>query len=292
MLAQVSLCIVLQQHLEILQNIPDLTWTPGISLFLASKSQVELDALFTPKGAPLPRIHSQNIESKQRSKDVPDYIDWSKTHPECVNVVRDMKNCGSSQVFSLVSILSDLRCIQKKDAKRVQYSEQYVLNCNYCGSGCEHTGDRSVFDFVMTQGTVPDSCLQLKSDKTGYPGQCPMFCDDGSFSDTTTFKEYVEVTKDKPIFQMESALAAGPISALFEVYEDFMFYTGGIYQHKYGNFLTFHRGEIVGYDEEDGEEYWKIKFSFGPDFGENGFVRMPKGENTFQIETHAFHFIL
>ncbi|CAL6068006.1 Cathepsin_B [Hexamita inflata] len=66
-----------------------------------------------------------------------------------------------------------------------------------------------------------------------------------------------------------------------------MFYTGGIYQHSYGQFLEFHRGEVVGYDEEEGVEYWKIKFSFGAGFGENGFVRIAKGQDECQIENYA-----
>ncbi|CAL6031350.1 Cathepsin_B [Hexamita inflata] len=79
---------------------------------------------------------------------------------------------------------------------------------------------------------------------------------------------------------------------MFDIYEDFMFYTGGIYEHVYGQFLDYHRGEVVGYDEESDVEYWKIKFSFGPDFGEKGYVRIAKGQDECQIESYAISFDL
>ncbi|CAL6108505.1 Cathepsin_B [Hexamita inflata] len=294
MIISISLCSSILQHLEVLKNIPDLKWTPGVSNFLASKSQQELDLLFTPKTAQL--LPRKTYSTKSPSTDVPDYIDWSQTHPQCVNVVRDMKNCGSSQVFSTTSILSDLRCIQKKDAQRIQYSEQYVFNCNQDGAGCKYTNDERVFDFLVKSGSVPESCIHLKSDTTGQAEKCQRTCDDGSFQKSAGFKGYEEISSewfdDQPVFEMEKALVDGPISVLFDLYEDFMFYTGGIYEHKYGKFLDYHRAEVVGYDEEGGVEYWKVKLQYGSQFGENGFVRIIKGQDEGQIESYATVFSL
>ncbi|CAL6108501.1 Cathepsin_B [Hexamita inflata] len=233
MIISISLCSSILQHLEVLKNIPDLKWTPGVSNFLASKSQQELDLLFTPKTAQL--LPRKTYSTKSPSTDVPDYIDWSQTHPQCVNVVRDMKNCGSSQVFSTTSILSDLRCIQKKDAQRIQYSEQFALNCNSNSSGCQYTNDERIFDYFVNFGSVPESCVHLKSDLTGQPFKCKkLVCDDGSKSGLTRFKNYKEIsgewTDEKPIFEMQQALVNGPITVLFNVYEDFLFYTSGIYE--------------------------------------------------------------
>ncbi|CAL6115442.1 Cathepsin_B [Hexamita inflata] len=104
-------------------------------------------------------------------------------------------------------------------------------------------------------------------------------------------KEYNEISyQDMPVNEMQQALVKGPITAVFNVYEDFMFYTGGIYEHVYGQLLDYHRAEVVGYDEEAGVEYWKIKLSFGPDFGEKGFVKIAKGQNECQIESYAISY--
>ncbi|CAL6045772.1 Cathepsin_B [Hexamita inflata] len=53
-----------------------------------------------------------NTFKQSISSDVPDFLDWSKSNPHCVDVIRDMKNCGTSQVFASTSVLSDLNQIR------------------------------------------------------------------------------------------------------------------------------------------------------------------------------------
>ncbi|CAL5985584.1 Cathepsin_B [Hexamita inflata] len=287
-----SIQISLNEHLEVLKNIPGLTWTPGIPQYLLEKSDSELNAIFAPKQSNIPKHTPQKSKQHRSTIDPPDFLDWSKTRPECINNIRDMKNCGTSQTFSTISVLSDQRCIQHNDTTHVQYSEQFVINCNENGAGCQYMVDRRIPDYLMEFGTVPDSCFSYKSGENGSAFKCPSTCDDGTpLPILTKIRGYDEISEewadDKPVFEMEKALMKGPITVLFNVYEDFMFYTGGIYQHSYGQFLDFHRGEVVGYDEEEGVEYWKIKFSFGTGFGENGFVRIAKGQDECQIENYA-----
>ncbi|CAL5985660.1 Cathepsin_B [Hexamita inflata] len=73
--------------------------------------------------------------------------------------------------------------------ERIQYSEQFALNCNSNGSGCQYTNDERIFDFFVNFGSVPESCVHLKSDLTGQPFKCQkLVCDDGSKSGLTRFK--------------------------------------------------------------------------------------------------------
>ena len=62
--------------------------------------------------------------------------------------------------------------------------------------------------------------------------------------------------------------------------------TGGIITEcndsdpKYG-----HCFQIVGYGSENGQDYWKVRNSWGTDYGENGFVRVASitGRSTSNI---------
>ena len=75
---------------------------------------------------------------------------------------------------------------------------------------------------------------------------------------------------------MKTQLLDGPIVAAFDVYEDFRDYTGGIYEHVWGDYLGGHAVAIVGYN--DAENYWIVKNSWGTGWGENGWFRIRYGQ--------------
>ncbi|CAL6031348.1 Cathepsin_B [Hexamita inflata] len=160
----------LESQVEILRNIPGLQWTPGISSFLQQKSPAELERLFKINSSQLMR--RPNTFKQSISSDVPDFLDWSKSNPHCVDFIRDMKNCETSQVFASISVLSDLRCIKKQDSNRVQYSEQFVINCNQNGNECAQVQDHFIPEFLIEFGSVSESCQQLKSNETGKGFKC------------------------------------------------------------------------------------------------------------------------
>lgn len=87
----------------------------------------------------------------------------------------------------------------------------------------------------------------------------------------------------------------GPMSVSFEVLEDFLSYSGGIYHHtglgrnlgKFDPFqLTNHAVLLVGYgqDGETGEKFWSVKNSWGESWGENGYFRIRRGTDEVSIE--------
>jgi len=87
----------------------------------------------------------------------------------------------------------------------------------------------------------------------------------------------------------------GPLAVSFEVYEDFMQYSGGIYRHtglldKFNPFeLTNHAVLLVGYgvDKSSGVKYWIVKNSWGTTWGEQGYFRILRGSDECAIESIA-----
>ena len=49
--------------------------------------------------------------------------------------------------------------------------------------------------------------------------------------------------------------ANGPVQTGFRVYEDFMQYKSGIYEHPHGEQLSEHVVKIIGWGSEDGKDF-------------------------------------
>ena len=73
---------------------------------------------------------------------------------------------------------------------------------------------------------------------------------------------------------LKSAVAEGPVSIAVEADQSaFMFYGGGILDGLCGVKLD-HGVLIVGYGSSHDDEFWKIKNSWGPHWGEDGYVKV------------------
>jgi len=137
-------------------------------------------------------------------------------------------------------------------------------------------------------------------------GQCnPYQGKDGACSTKTCLKHYVQSYGYVGGYYggcseeaMKKALVeGGPLSVSFQVYDDFMMYKGGVYHHtgliKLNDFepfeITNHAVLLVGYghDFDLGEDYWTIKNSWGPGWGEGGYFRIRRGVDECSVESIA-----
>jgi len=80
----------------------------------------------------------------------------------------------------------------------------------------------------------------------------------------------------------------GPVQAAFEVYEDFVQYSSGVYKHTSGSLLGGHAVKMIGWGVENGEPYWLIANSWGEDWGEAGFFKILKGKDECRIEAMVY----
>lgn len=70
-----------------------------------------------------------------------------------------------------------------------------------------------------------------------------------------------------------------------DIGDEFMLYAGGIYAGETIPPVDQNGGHavlLVGYGEEDGEKYWTVQNSWGPDWGEDGYVRLSREKIKFR----------
>ena len=77
----------------------------------------------------------------------------------------------------------------------------------------------------------------------------------------------------------------GPISCGIAVTDELFYqYKGGIFRDHTGAKSLTHEVSIVGYGEEEGVKFWRIRNSWGEFWGEDGYLRIVRGENNLGIE--------
>jgi parallel beta-helix repeat protein len=79
-----------------------------------------------------------------------------------------------------------------------------------------------------------------------------------------------------PIAIKTALVTNGPVPSYFLVYDDFLYYKTGIYQHRWGAVRGPHYMAIVGYNDDPG--YWIVKNSWGTRYQDEGWINIKYGE--------------
>jgi len=79
-------------------------------------------------------------------------------------------------------------------------------------------------------------------------------------------------------------MTKGPAIASFTVYEDFLAYKSGVYQHKTGSMLGGHSVKLLGWGVENKVPFWLCANFWGEKWGEHGFFKIIRGRNECGIE--------
>merc|ERR1712110_573500 len=70
-----------------------------------------------------------------------------------------------------------------------------------------------------------------------------------------------------------------PVSVAIEADKSvFQLYAGGVLTNDACGSKLDHGVLAVGYGVDNGQKYWKVKNSWGPSFGEDGYIRIEKGD--------------
>merc|ERR1712127_992705 len=84
-----------------------------------------------------------------------------------------------------------------------------------------------------------------------------------------------------------SAVEQQPVSVAIEADQSlFQLYNGGVMTGSCGTQLD-HGVLVVGFGTDSGSEYWKVKNSWGASWGENGYIRMIRGQNQCGLANSA-----
>jgi hypothetical protein len=207
------------------------------------------------------------------SLEVPVSRDWTGTY---TTAIKDQGSCGSCWAESAIQQL-------ESDAMREHnwtgvLSTQELVDCTSAGQGswrggCGGGNPTDGYDVLKKLGGVVSGYDYTYE---GRDAECKV----------NNFTKYVSVVSYKSVGKMnETAMksyvgSTGPLSVCVDA-SSWSGYTGGI-KTTCGT-STDHCVQIVGYGTEKGTEYWKVRNSWGGDWGEKGFIRLKIGSDLCNI---------
>lgn len=218
---------------------------------------------------------------------VPDEVDWRKVQGR-VSPVKNQGNCGSCWAFASTGALEGQEKIRKgyhpgltnnNTGELIELSEQNLVDCVTEDSGCNGGLMQDAFEFIKTEGGIDDEKsypYEAETKKCRFKKDKVVFSDSGAAvlpeGDEEKLKQVV--AKFGPV-----AVAIDASSIWFQLYHK------GVYYNKHCKNKPDeldHGVLVVGYgtDPKKGD-YWIVKNSWGPEYGEAGYVRMArnKGNN-------------
>jgi len=249
-------------------NAKNLGWTMAMNEF-SDMSWEEFHAGFTGyKGKQHNFMRSQNLHVPLKNEVFAEEIDWRTK-----NVVTPVKNqgqCGSCWAFSTTGSVEGAHAIAT--GKLVSLSEQQLVDCSTAegNSGCNGGLMDFGFEYIIKNGGIT---LEENYGYTAKDGTCK-----------TRQSKDVQISGYKDVNQgdesdLMSALQKGPVSIAIEADQSgFQFYQGGVFKGQCGKQLD-HGVLLVGYGTEGGDDYWLVKNSWGASWGDDGYIKLIRGQD-------------
>ena len=201
----------------------------------------------------------------------PASVDWSAQG--AVTPVKNQGQCGSCWAFSTTGSVEGAWFLS--NGTLVSLSEQQLVDCSSAqgNQGCNGGLMDSAFEYIIANKGLT---TEANYPYTAQDGTCVAA---KARAVAATIKSYTDVTvNSEPA--LEAAIAQQPVSVAVEADQNsFQLYSGGVMTAACGAALD-HGVLAVGYgtDSASGNEFWKVKNSWGADWGMAGYILLGKGK--------------
>ncbi|KAL5707047.1 hypothetical protein ACHQM5_025143 [Ranunculus cassubicifolius] len=197
---------------------------------------------------------------------LPESVDWREKG--AVAEVKDQGNCGSCWAFSTVVAVEGIN--QIVTGELISLSEQELVECDTSyNSGCNGGLMDYAFQFIMKNGGID---TEKDYPYKGKESQCDV---SRMNSRVVTIDGYEDVPRNNEK-ALQNAVAHQPVSVAIEAGgRAFQLYQSGVFTGTCGTKLD-HGVAAVGYGTDNGVDYWIVKNSWGPNWGEKGYIRMER----------------
>eukprot|EP00505_MAST-04D_sp_SCG-Rhode-Island_P001192 Stramenopile-MAST_4_protein_1192 len=245
---------------------------------LTSQEFAERFTGYKTKDAYLRRTKNYDHTLSAKANAAPSSIDWSQKG--AVTPVKNQGQCGSCWAFSTTGSVEG--AFQIAGNKLTSLSEQELVDYDRASgdNGCQGGLMDNAFGFIIKNGGL---CTEA-----AYPYKAAdMTCNKQACQSAVTITGHKDVPKmdEKALV---AAAAIGPVSVAIEADKPaFQMYKSGVFDNAGCGTALDHGVLVVGYGTDSGKDYYKVKNSWGGQWGDQGYIRIVRNKNMCGISQSA-----
>ncbi|XP_074986468.1 cathepsin W isoform X1 [Caretta caretta] len=223
-----------------------------------------------------PPPHTMHQDPRRPRKKFPKSCDWRKAG--AVTAVKNQvgQECRSCWAFAAVANIESLWNIHFHQPRNL--SVQEVLDCSWCGVGCNGGYVWDAFTTVLHKRGLTN---EIAYPYTGRQEKCHNL---NKYEPAAYIQGFQTLPGDEEEIAAHVA-TEGPITVTLNS-AAMKHYKNGISKPLVKNCnpdQVDHVALLVGYGDVKGRQYWVIKNSWGEDWGEKGYYRLYRGRNACGI---------
>lgn len=261
------------------------SWSEENLRLLRGNSDIIADGVRLFNEGKLPHLRRYDAARAHIGKQLPTATDW-RLHG-AVTPVKNQGTCGSCWSFSTTGNIEGQWFVAGHPL--TSFSEQNFVSCDHLlAFGCNGGFSWIAYSWVVSHqnGSIITEASYPYVSENGTVPSC-------NLNDTSVGGHIIggKLLSPWDVEGMKNFIAfEGPLSVAVDATSLWDSYTGGIITSCEG-LLPNHEVLIVGYgnslQNSTNVEYWIVKNSWGPDWGEEGYIRIQTGKNLCLIETLA-----
>lgn len=228
-----------------------------------------------PEASPAAFGKPSFLELRSHEDDLPEEVNWAHKLPMSSQLLRDQGPCGSCWAVAAVGVIEMYAELTSGTVSRL--STDQVIDCapnpHHCGGtgGCHGSTSPLAMDYVKSKGLALFEGYQSDGEHA--------VCNDVAANKVARIAGWTQLSVNKLHLLIKAVATVGPV--LVSVQGNTWFsYESGIYAGCDKDAIIGHSVALVGYgsDPNTGMKFWRIRNSWGPKWGEQGYMRLLRHE--------------
>lgn len=224
---------------------------------------------------PINILSAEKLDNVVEQCELPPYFSWQDINgTDYTTPIKDQSPAPTCEAYAMCASLETIMQYQMGEVYEPDLSETHLY---FYAGGTYEAGYVNLIDaanYLIEYGVPDEGCYPDPHRAFDYPFESLP----GWENRTVKITEWGWVDHDVEAIK-EALIEYGPLIICYYVYNDFYYYLGGVYRHRWGERVGGHLVTIVGYD--DSHKCWIVKNSWGTKWGRKGWFRLAYDADIF-----------